>query len=107
MPKMAMWWFLLRASNIAASPSLNLLGEIGLLSSLVSWSWCLMSVLILLSFFSAAYTLYLYSCSQHGSIYSGLYSSSLGYVREFLLLFLHWFQLNLIILKVDVVIFWV
>jgi len=31
-----------------------------------------------------SYTLYLHSYSQHGSIYSGLYSCSLGYVREFL-----------------------
>nr|QZK22151.1 NADH dehydrogenase subunit 4 [Amitermes sp. QLD_257] len=107
MPSMAMWWFLLSACNMAAPPSLNLLGEIGLLSSLVSWSWYLMFVLVLLSFFSAAYTLYLYSYSQHGSVYSGLYSCSLGYVREFLLVFLHWFPLNLIILKVDVAVFWV
>nr|AQP29205.1 NADH dehydrogenase subunit 4 [Cyrilliotermes angulariceps] len=107
MPSMAMWWFLLSACNMAAPPSLNLLGEIGLLSSLVSWSWLLMLVLVLLSFFSAVYTLYLYSYSQHGLVYSGLYSCSLGYVREFLLLFLHWFPLNLIILKVDVAVFWV
>nr|QZK21709.1 NADH dehydrogenase subunit 4 [Amitermes sp. QLD_009] len=107
MPSMAMWWFLLSACNMAAPPSLNLLGEIGLLSSLVSWSWYLMFVLVLLSFFSAAYTLYLYSYSQHGSVYSGLYSCSLGYAREFLLVFLHWFPLNLIILKVDVAVFWV
>lgn len=107
MPRMAMWWFLLRSCNIAAPPSLNLLGEIGLLSGLISWSWCLMFVLIFLSFFSAAYTLYLYSYSQHGSIYSGIYSCSLGYVREFLLLFLHWFPLNLIILKADIAVFWV
>ena len=67
----------------------------------------LMFVLVLLSFSSAAYTLYLYSYSQHGSIYSGLYSCSLGYVREFLLIFLHWFLLNLVILKVDIAVFWV
>jgi len=36
MPRTAIWWFLLRACNMAAPPSLNLLGEIGLLSSLVS-----------------------------------------------------------------------
>nr|YP_009350619.1 NADH dehydrogenase subunit 4 [Labritermes buttelreepeni]AQP27469.1 NADH dehydrogenase subunit 4 [Labritermes buttelreepeni] len=107
MPSMAMWWFLLSACNMAAPPSLNLLGEIGLLSSLVSWSWCLMFVLVFLSFFSAAYTLYLYSYSQHGLMYSGLYSCSLGFVREFLLMFLHWFPLNLIILSVDVGVFWV
>nr|AQP30313.1 NADH dehydrogenase subunit 4 [Astalotermes cf. obstructus RDCT140] len=107
MPSMTMWWFLLSACNMAAPPSLNLLGEIGLLSCLVSWSWCIMFVLVFLSFFSAAYTLYLYSYSQHGSVYSGLYSCSLGYVREFLLLFLHWFPLNLIILSVDVSVFWI
>jgi hypothetical protein len=45
----------------------------------------------------AAYTLYLYSYSPHGSIYSGLYSCSLGYVCEFLL-FLYWLPLNLVIL---------
>jgi NADH-ubiquinone oxidoreductase chain 4 len=66
-----------------------------------------MFVLVLLSFFSAAFTSYLYSYSQHGSIYSGLYSCSLGYVHEFSLLILHWFPLNLIILKVDVTVFWV
>nr|YP_010987444.1 NADH dehydrogenase subunit 4 [Macrotermes herus]WON65876.1 NADH dehydrogenase subunit 4 [Macrotermes herus] len=105
MPSMTMWWFLLSSCNMAAPPSLNLLGEIGLLSSLVSWSWLLMSALVFLSFFSAAYTLYMYSYSQHGSIYSGLYTCSLGYVREFSLLFLHWFPLNIIILSVDVAVF--
>jgi len=29
MPGMAIWWFLLRAFNMAAPPSLNLLCEIG------------------------------------------------------------------------------
>jgi hypothetical protein len=38
---------------------------------------------------------------------SGVYSCSLGFVREFLLLFLHRFPLNLGILKVDVTVFWV
>jgi hypothetical protein len=52
-------------------------------------------------FFSAVYTIYLYSYSQHGSIYSGLYSCSLGYVGEFLLLFLHVTSLKLFNLTVD------
>jgi len=50
MPRMAMWWFLLRACNMAAPTSLKILGEIGLFSSLVSLSWCLIFVLVLLSF---------------------------------------------------------
>nr|AVN67880.1 NADH dehydrogenase subunit 4 [Therea regularis] len=101
MPSMSMWWFLLSACNMAAPPSLNLLGEIELLNGVIGWSWVSMVFLALLSFFSAVYTLYMYSYSQHGMIYSGVYSCSSGYLREYLLLLLHWLPLNLLILKVD------
>jgi NADH-ubiquinone oxidoreductase chain 4 len=84
---------------MAAPPTLNLLGEISLLNSLVAWSWVRMISLALLSFFRAAYTLYLFSYSQHGALYSGLYVTVGGYSREYLLLFLHWVPLNLLILK--------
>nr|YP_009229021.1 NADH dehydrogenase subunit 4 [Blaptica dubia]ALS20313.1 NADH dehydrogenase subunit 4 [Blaptica dubia]AMW91035.1 NADH dehydrogenase subunit 4 [Blaptica dubia]AVN67588.1 NADH dehydrogenase subunit 4 [Blaptica dubia] len=106
MPSMALWWFLLSSCNMAAPPSINLLGEISLLNSLVGWSLFSMMSLMLLSFFSAAYTLYLFSYSQHGQLYSGLYSCSLGYTREYLLLFLHWFPLNLLILKGEYLVLW-
>nr|YP_010432678.1 NADH dehydrogenase subunit 4 [Gymnopternus congruens]USW06228.1 NADH dehydrogenase subunit 4 [Gymnopternus congruens] len=106
MPSMALWWFLLSAGNMAAPPTLNLLGEISLLNSIVSWSWVSMIMLSLLSFFSAAYTLYLYAYSQHGKIYSCIYSVSGGLTREYLLLFLHWLPLNLLILKSDSCMLW-
>jgi NADH-ubiquinone oxidoreductase chain 4 len=38
-PSIYFWWFILSACNIAAPPSLNLLGEIRLLNRLISWSW--------------------------------------------------------------------
>nr|URX54482.1 NADH dehydrogenase subunit 4 [Neotermes sp. 8 AB-2022a] len=106
MPSMSFWWFMLSSCNMSAPPSLNLLGEISLLNSLVSWSWISMLLLVFLSFFSAAYTLYLFSYSQHGMFYSGIYSCSLGYSREYLLLFLHWFPLNLFIVSGDFVMLW-
>nr|AQM40053.1 NADH dehydrogenase subunit 4 [Atlanticus sp. ZJZ-2017] len=106
MPSMAMWWFLLSSSNMAAPPSLNLVGEIGLFNSLVAWSWVSMFMLMLLSFFSAVYTLYLYAYSQHGLMYSGIYSCSSGYSREYILLMLHWLPLNILVLKGDLCILW-
>nr|UOU85014.1 NADH dehydrogenase subunit 4 [Ephemera danica] len=106
MPSMTLWWFLLSSANMAAPPTLNLLGEVVLLNSLVGWSWLSMFSLMGLSFFSAAYTLYLYSYSQHGKVYSGVYSCSGGYSREYLLLFLHWVPLNLLILKSESLILW-
>nr|UJG45509.1 NADH dehydrogenase subunit 4 [Nemopoda nitidula] len=106
MPSLTLWWFLLSAGNMAAPPTLNLLGEISLLNSIISWSWVSMIMIALLSFFSAAYTLYLYAYSQHGKSYAGVYSFSGGKIREFLLLFLHWFPLNLLILKSDLCMLW-
>nr|QRW36236.1 NADH dehydrogenase subunit 4 [Deronectes angusi] len=107
MPSMSLWWFLLSSSNMAAPPSLNLLGEISLLNSLMSWTVYSMMFLMLLSFFSAVYTLYLYSYSQHGSIYSGKFSCSSGFIREYLLLFMHWFPLNLLIIKGEIFMLWI
>nr|ASY97880.1 NADH dehydrogenase subunit 4 [Miomantis caffra] len=106
MPGMTLWWFLLLSCNMAAPPSMNLLGEIGLINSMMSWMWMVMLFLMLISFFSAAYSLYLYSFSQHGLYYSGNFSSVSGYCREYLLLLLHWMPLNFLILKSDYILIW-
>nr|YP_010294723.1 NADH dehydrogenase subunit 4 [Pectocera sp.]ULQ68875.1 NADH dehydrogenase subunit 4 [Pectocera sp.] len=105
MPSMSLWWFLLCSSNMAAPPSFNLLGEIMLINSLVSWGLMTIFMLMLTSFFGAAYSLYLYSYSQHGKLYTGTYSFSLGFIREYLLLFLHWVPLNLLFVKSDMFVF--
>nr|AWB99546.1 NADH dehydrogenase subunit 4 [Anopheles eiseni geometricus] len=107
MPTLSLWWFLLCSGNMAAPPTLNLLGEISLLNSIVSWSWVTMIMLAFLSFFSAAYSLYLFAYSQHGKIFSGIYFFSVGTVREFLLLMLHWLPLNLLILKSSLCMLWI
>nr|ABD95366.1 NADH dehydrogenase subunit 4 [Ligia oceanica] len=65
-PVMTLFWFLLSAANMAAPPSLNLLGEISSIISLLSWSNFLVLPLALLTFFAAASSLLLYSNTQHG-----------------------------------------
>nr|YP_009995358.1 NADH dehydrogenase subunit 4 [Ochthebius glaber]QNP09774.1 NADH dehydrogenase subunit 4 [Ochthebius glaber] len=107
LPSMSMWWFLFSACNMSAPPSLNLIGEILLINSLMSWSFLSMFSLIFLLFFSAAYSLYLYSYTQHGKLFSGVYSFSMGYIREYLLLLLHWLPLNLLVLKGEYFVVWV
>nr|YP_214830.1 NADH dehydrogenase subunit 4 [Pseudocarcinus gigas]AAT52158.1 NADH dehydrogenase subunit 4 [Pseudocarcinus gigas] len=103
MPSMGLWWFLLSVSNMASPPSLNLLGEISLIMSILSWSKFSMFGISLLSFFSAAYTLYMYSLSQHGLFYNCLYACCSGKVREYLVLFLHWFPLNVLIMNTNLI----
>nr|AND96447.1 NADH deshydrogenase subunit 4 [Onthophagus rorarius] len=106
-PSMSLWWFLLSSSNMAAPPSLNLLGEIMLINSLVSWNSLCMLMLMFLSFLSAVYSLYLYSYTQHGKLYSGLFSFFSGVIREYLLLILHWLPLNILILKSEIFCLWI
>nr|AWB98857.1 NADH dehydrogenase subunit 4 [Anopheles albitarsis] len=107
MPTLSLWWFLLCSGNMAAPPTLNLLGEISLLNSIVAWSWVTMIMLTFLSFFSAAYSLYLFAYSQHGKVYSGVHFFSVGTVREFSLLMLHWVPLNILILKSSFCMLWI
>nr|WDV10740.1 NADH dehydrogenase subunit 4 [Parnassius epaphus] len=106
MPSMSLWWFLLMSSNMAAPPSMNLMGEISLINSLVSWSWLSMIMLILMSFFSAGYSLYLYSYTQHGKYNLSIYSFYTGVSREYLMLILHWLPLNMLILKIECFMIW-
>nr|APX39515.1 NADH dehydrogenase subunit 4 [Cryptocephalus octoguttatus] len=100
-PSFSLWWFMFSACNMAAPPSLNLLGEICLINSIVCYSSLTMGFLMLMSFFSAAYSLYLYAFSQHGFLSSGGYCFSFSYLREYLLLLLHYIPLNLLFLKAD------
>nr|YP_006234045.1 NADH dehydrogenase subunit 4 [Athyma sulpitia]AFH54884.1 NADH dehydrogenase subunit 4 [Athyma sulpitia] len=106
MPSMSLWWFLMMSSNMAAPPSLNLMGEISLINSLVSWSWLSMIMLMCISFFSAGYSLYLYSYTQHGKYNMSIYSFYTGTSREYLILMLHWLPLNILILKIDFSMIW-
>ena len=101
LPNFSLWWFLLISRNIAAPPSLNLFREIILINRILVYNYMNIIFLSLISFFRAVYSLYLYSFRQHGKIYSGLFTFSIGNYREYLLLFIHWVPLNILILKRD------
>nr|YP_009002512.1 NADH dehydrogenase subunit 4 [Engaeus lyelli]CDL72551.1 NADH dehydrogenase subunit 4 [Engaeus lyelli] len=105
MPNLGLMWFLLCVGNMAAPPTLNLLGEISLIVSIVSWSKAGMLGIAVLSFFSAAYTLYMYSLSQHGLFVNSMYSCCSGKLGEYFVLSMHIIPLNLVIIKGAVVMF--
>ncbi|WPN85965.2 NADH dehydrogenase subunit 4 (mitochondrion) [Culicoides brevitarsis] len=106
-PSISMWWFLLSISNMAAPPSLNLMGEIFLLTSIINWSWLSMFFISLMTFLGGAYSIYLYCSNQHGNLNSLMLNYNISTVRENLVLMLHWLPLNLLILKPDFCMFWI
>lgn len=99
-PLIGLWWFLLVRGNIAAPPTLNLLGEIGIIVRMINSEMRIILVISLLSFFSAAYRLYLFSFTQHGGYLYVKSSIQGGLVLEFFVLGLHWFPLNIGILLI-------
>lgn len=103
MPRIGLWWFLLRVGNIAAPPTLNLFGEIRLIVGLIRWRRLRVFGIMFLSFFRACYTLYIYRLRQHGVYFRALYSCRSGKVREYLVLFLHWIPLNILILNLRLI----
>lgn len=99
-PSIALWWFLLCSRNISAPLSLNLISEIKLINRILSWTIINLYLLFFLCFFRASYCYYLYSFSQHGVFYSRIFRFSNNNQREFILVFFHWFPLNILFLKI-------
>jgi len=106
-PILSLWWFMFSVINMAAPPSINLLGEIMIFSSTIfSSSYYLLS-LGLMRFLAALYSIYLYTASQHGG--------NPKYIKPFLalkptalsLFFLHWIPANILILKSELIFLWV
>ncbi len=98
-PSIRMWWFLLVSVNMAAPPSINLLREINLISSIFSWRFFLAVPLMFIVFSRGAYSLFLFSLSQHGKYVFCLQSFRPGSLLDYLINFLHWAPLNIFILN--------
>ena len=68
LPCISIFWFLFSVINIGAPPSINLLREIFLLVAILKSSKFIGLLLGLSRFFAAAYSLYLYTSTQHGHL---------------------------------------
>nr|UCC45982.1 NADH dehydrogenase subunit 4 [Eumenotes sp. HEM140] len=101
MPVLSMMWFILCIGNMAAPPTLNLLGELMIIISLVSWNYLTIMFLMLISFFGCCYSIYLFSVINHGNTYSGFIKLFNVNLREYLLILFHCYPLNFIILSLD------
>uniref|UniRef100_UPI0031F376A3 NADH dehydrogenase subunit 4 n=1 Tax=Yangiella montana TaxID=3141511 RepID=UPI0031F376A3 len=102
LPALSMFWFMFCANNMACPLSLNLFGELLIISSLVSWGSLSILFLMMASFLSCCMSIYLYSITQHGN-FVGISLSNIS-VREYLLLVFHWLPLNFLFFKLDVMV---
>nr|QXF29941.1 NADH dehydrogenase subunit 4 [Chloeia pocicola] len=104
-PLMALWWFILSATNMAAPPSINLMSEIMLMTSIVSSSTSTIFALAPISFLAAAYSLHLYTVIHHGSpsiIMNPMTSSP----QSLTVSLFHFLPLLIIIMKPEIITTW-
>nr|YP_010131890.1 NADH dehydrogenase subunit 4 [Coelioxys fenestrata]QQD78151.1 NADH dehydrogenase subunit 4 [Coelioxys fenestrata] len=94
-PIMSLMWFLMCSSNMAAPLSLNLVGEIFMLISLVCYLKIICFELFFYCLLSFMYSLYLFSYVNHGELNFNLMMS--GKMINYLISLFHWIPLNLMI----------
>nr|YP_010515088.1 NADH dehydrogenase subunit 4 [Narcine timlei]UXL87074.1 NADH dehydrogenase subunit 4 [Narcine timlei] len=106
LPLMATSWFLINLANLALPPSLNLMGELLIITSLFKWSnWSIIltgtGVLL-----TAAYSLYMFLMTQRGPSPQHLILIKPTHTREHLLIYLHLLPSIMIILKPELIMGW-
>nr|YP_010713432.1 NADH dehydrogenase subunit 4 [Mooreobdella quaternaria]WDA96107.1 NADH dehydrogenase subunit 4 [Mooreobdella quaternaria] len=104
-PLMTLWWFLFSIMNMAAPPSINLMSEIMLLSSISYKSMFNMIILGLISFLTVGYSLYMYSSINHGSSNNYVTSYPTMVKKDMFLLTMHLIPSLFIIMKPDMIIY--
>ena len=106
LPVLTLWWFLFSVINMAAPPSINLLGEIIIFPATMFFSiYCLLP-LGLMRFLAALYRMYLYTCTQHGGGPKYVKPFNIFTPLGYSLLFIHWVPANFIILKGEIIFIW-
>ena len=105
-PTLTMWWFLFTARNIAAPPSINLLREIILITSILKISTSAFILLGLTRFFTAAYCLYMYTSIHHGPLILTSNPIPQFKVKDLTLITIHLVPTILIIFKPELITRW-
>jgi NADH-ubiquinone oxidoreductase chain 4 len=100
-PSLGLLWFLFCGANISSPFSLNLVGEIFLIYSIIEWSYYLVFSLITLCFLGGVYNLYLFSITRQGPITLITNCFFSVNIREFLICIIHLIPLNILFLKIE------
>nr|UBS94012.1 NADH dehydrogenase subunit 4 [Oliarus cf. filicicola HI01081] len=89
MPSFSLMLFFLCICNMSCPPSMNLFSEICIVFSLFTWSLMSLPYLFMILFFTACYSIMIFSSTQHGSYNSLIYYVDGGLIREYMLFLFH------------------
>nr|YP_009240526.1 NADH dehydrogenase subunit 4 [Nemateleotris decora]AMO66390.1 NADH dehydrogenase subunit 4 [Nemateleotris decora] len=106
LPLMTAWWFIASLANLALPPLPNLMGELMIITSLLTWSWWTIILTGAGTLITAGYSLYMFLMTQRGPTPDHIINLNSSHTREHLLLALHLLPLLLLIAKPDLIWSW-
>nr|YP_011017964.1 NADH dehydrogenase subunit 4 [Amritodus flavoscutatus]WQF70195.1 NADH dehydrogenase subunit 4 [Amritodus flavoscutatus] len=104
MPSLSLTWSLFCFFNMSCPPSINFLSELIIMLSMMSYYYWSFIFMIMISFLSACFSVYLFSYTFQGSFHDG-YSYSCLNIKEYLLLLIHLLPIFFIVILMDIFFF--
>nr|QPZ50413.1 NADH dehydrogenase subunit 4 [Trachypithecus phayrei] len=89
LPLMAFWWFAANLANLALPPTINLIGELLVVTTSFSWSHATIMFTGLNMLVTALYSLYMFTTTQWGMLTSHIMNMKPSFTRENMLMFMH------------------
>nr|ALQ78850.1 NADH dehydrogenase subunit 4 [Glycera cf. tridactyla FS19] len=105
-PSMSLMWFILTVMNMAGPPSINLMSEILLITSILSISSFSILPVSIASFLATAYSLYLFTSTQHGQPAFSANPSYYSSLRNMTVITLHMVPVVMLISSPQFITFW-
>nr|YP_009992309.1 NADH dehydrogenase subunit 4 [Gekko subpalmatus]QNN90182.1 NADH dehydrogenase subunit 4 [Gekko subpalmatus] len=96
LPLMTTWWLIASLMNLALPPTINLFGELMIITSLFNWNMTTIILTGMTTLITAAYSLYLFTTTQRNATPTNK-TLTPTHTREHLLMVLHLIPLALLI----------
>nr|YP_002970989.1 NADH dehydrogenase subunit 4 [Polychrus marmoratus]BAH70469.1 NADH dehydrogenase subunit 4 [Polychrus marmoratus] len=103
LPLMTTWWFLASLTNLALPPTINLMGELLIITSLFNWSQTTILLTGLGTLITASYSLHMFLTTQRNKPLHHIIITHPTHTREHLLMMLHLMPLVLLITKPTII----
>nr|UIX22042.1 NADH dehydrogenase subunit 4 [Macaca leucogenys] len=103
LPLTAFWWFTASLTNLALPPTINLLGELFVITTSFSWSHITIMLTGLNMLITALYSLYMFTTMQRGTLTHHMINMKPPFTRENMLMFMHLAPIILLSLNPNII----
>lgn len=104
-PNISFWWFIFIAINISAPPSINIIGEIFLISSIINWNYLSIIIIFIISLVTASFSLIIFINISHNKNETIINTQTS--IKIFSSLLIHLIPLIILIFKIDIIVYFI